>query len=352
MSPEPEVTPQICAVATAVPQTRYRQQDLGEAFAAGNAKIRRLYENSHIQFRHLILPEPLGTRQESVAELRTKHHDGALSMGVEAATNALASAGIQGSDVAMIVCVTTTGLLCPALSALLARRLDLPRSVRRLDIVGMGCSAALNALQNAAAFALANPWRHALVVAVEVCSAAYVVRDAMDTAVVNSLFGDGCAAVIVVASAEAKTTPRPRLIDFESLTLTDQIDGMRFELFDDRLSFVIRRDVPDVIGACCGEPVDTLLERHGLVRRDITHWILHAGGRKVIDAARKTLGLSEQDLRHTVDVLARYGNVSSAACLFALERLLLAGSPERGDYSLLMAMGPGLAIETALLQWW
>ena len=71
----------------------------------------------------------------------------------------------------------------------------------RTDIVGMGCNAGLNGLNPASAWAAANPGRLALMVCCEVNSALYVYDEDLTTGVVNSLFGDGTAAVALRASA-------------------------------------------------------------------------------------------------------------------------------------------------------
>ena len=86
-------------------------------------------------------------------------------------------------------------------------------------------------------------------------------------------------------------------------------------------------------------------------RDRIAHWIAHSGGRKVIDAVKINLGLTEHDLRHTSAVLREYGNLSSGSFLFSYQRLLDEGRTAAGDYGVLMTMGPGSTIEMALVQW-
>jgi hypothetical protein len=63
------------------------------------------------------------------------------------------------------------------------------------------------------------------------------------------------------------------------------------------------------------------------------------------------LGLSAFDLRHTSSVLRDYGNLSSGSFLFSYLRLQSEGAPVRGDYGIMMTMGPGSSIETALIRW-
>ena len=118
-----------------------------------------------------------------------------------------------------------------------------------------------------------------------------------------------------------------------------------------KFSFHLDRDVPYVLGSHADKPVGKLLDRFDLKVRDISHWIVHSGGKKVIDAIKYTVGLTAHDLRHTTAVLKNYGNVGSGSFLFSYERLLAEGNIKRGDYGVMMTMGPGSTIESALLRW-
>jgi len=97
--------------------------------------------------------------------------------------------------------------------------------------------------------------------------------------------------------------------------------------------------------------VGRLLAGTGLRRADIAHWLVHSGGKKVIDAVMVNLGLTRHDVRHTTSVLRDYGNLSSGSFLFSYQRLLAEGVTRPGDYGVLMTMGPGSTLETALVQW-
>lgn len=349
----PGATPRILAIGTAVPPQRYSQEEIPELFGLTDPKIRRLFRNSHIRYRHLILPTPGpdGMPEESIDALNAKHRNGCLEVGGDAVRRALDDQGLTPADIDFLVCVTTTGYLCPGLSALFIERFGFRDDVHRVDIVGMGCNAALNALQPACTWARAHPGRNVLMLTVEICSAAYVRNQTLETAVVNSLFGDAAAALIIRADESTTAGPYPAVVDFASLTLTDAIATMRFNLDEGRLSFFLDRDIPYVIGAHCHRPVQSLLDRAGLRRRDIAHWVVHSGGKKVIDSVKMNLDLTDHDVRHTLHVLESYGNISSCACLFALARLADEGAARTGDHGVLMAMGPGAAIETARLLW-
>ena len=106
-----------------------------------------------------------------------------------------------------------------------------------------------------------------------------------------------------------------------------------------------------MVGAHAEIVVDRLLSGTGLRRRDISHWLVHSGGKKVVDSVMINLGLTRHDVRHTTGVLRDYGNLSSGSFLFSYERLLQEGVAVPGEYGVLMTMGPGSTIETALVRW-
>lgn len=155
-------------------------------------------------------------------------------MGAEALEACLKRAGAELSDLRHLCCVTSTGFLTPGLSAQLIRELGIDRHCSRSDIVGMGCNAGLNALNEVTGWAAAHPGELAVVLCSEACSAAYAMDDTMRAAVVNSLFGDGSGAVALTADTgpgdEAAVAPEgPRILKFASCLIPDAIDAMRYD---------------------------------------------------------------------------------------------------------------------------
>lgn len=349
----------LVGVGTAVSPTSYTQQDVLDAYDIADPKVRSVFLNSAIERRHLTLPSPGsdGTRAcEPQGDLLDKHKALAVEMGAEALRACLKRAGAGLADLGHLCCVTSTGFLTPGLSALLIRELGIDRHCSRSDIVGMGCNAGLNALNVVDGWAVAHPGRLAVVLCAEACSAAYAMDSTMRTAVVNSLFGDGAAALALVAGDGVDTGPvpvGPRVLKFESCIITDALEAMRYDWdrAQDRFSFFLDPQIPYVVGAHAEPTVDRLLAGTGLRSSDIRHWLVHSGGKKVIDAVRVNLGLTRHDLRHTTGVLRDYGNVSSASFLFSYERLAREGVTNPGDHGLLLTMGPGSTLETALVQW-
>uniref|UniRef100_A0AAU2K571 Type III polyketide synthase n=1 Tax=Streptomyces sp. NBC_00049 TaxID=2903617 RepID=A0AAU2K571_9ACTN len=345
-------------VGTAVPSNSYTQEELLDEFAVEDPRIRSVFLNSAIERRHLTLPPEGadGTRQmESQGQLLAKHRLQGLEMGGRALQACLKEAGAEVTDIRYLVCVSSTGFLTPGFTALMIREMGLDPNCARLDVVGMGCNAGLNGLTAVAGWAAAHPGELAVLVCTEACSAAYVFDGTMRTSVVNSLFGDGSAAVALRAGElpdEVERESLPEILNFASVMIPEALDAMRFDWDDDevKFSFFLDRDVPYVVGAHAEGVIDRLLHDSGLRRSDIAHWIVHSGGKKVIDSVRVNLGLTAHDLRHTTGVLRDYGNLSSGSFLFSYHRLRNEGVVRPGDYAVFMTMGPGSTIETALLR--
>jgi predicted naringenin-chalcone synthase len=349
-------------VGTAVSGNPYAQEDVLDLLQLTDPAVRAVFLNSAIGRRYLTVPTATADgrrRQESQGDLLRKHREQAVDMGGRALQECMKNVSADLSDIRFLCCVTSTGFLTPGLSAMIVRELGLDGYCARNDIVGMGCNAGLSGLNTATGWSAAHSGELAVMICSEACSAAYVLDSTMRTAVVNSLFGDGAAAVALVGGERHEIGGRaagaagPRVLRFASRILTERIDDMRYDWDggQQKFSFFLEPDIPYTVGANAAAVVDRLLSGTGLRQSDISHWLVHSGGKKVIDAIMVNLGLTRHEVRHTIGVLHDYGNLSSGSFLFSYERLLREGVASPGEYGILMTMGPGLTIETALVQW-
>ncbi len=117
--------------------------------------------------------------------------------------------------------------------------------------------------------------------------------------------------------------------------------GLKIVL-DKGLTPFVRREL---VGA-----VEAFLKPRGLGRGDVTRWILHPGGRRIIEVMRERLGLTEEDLAPTEAVLSEHGNMSSVTVLYVLDEVLRRHRPRAGERGVLGAFGPGFCAEFALLE--
>jgi polyketide synthase Type III len=365
-APLQETAAAIVSVGSAFPDQSYSQEEIGALLGLENRVVKKLLRSSHIQKRHLYLPvKDARTGRlvpESAADLHAKFREGALEIGSRAIRNALDAVSLSTADVDYMLCVTSSGFMVPGLSSLFSRELGFDRKLLRADVVGMGCNAGLNGLNPLVQWVRNHPGQVALLVCCEINSAMYVLDETPRTGIVNSLFGDGAAAAVLTSYTENGTGPAPSspapygpapcVMDFESFCIPEQWAAMRFDwnAAAGKWSFYLDRDIPYVIGFNIREPLERLLERNGLDFSAIKYWVLHTGGGAVIDSIKLSLGLEEHDVRHTRSVLRDYGNISSGSFLVSLERLLAEDCASAGDRGVMVTMGPGAQIETALLQ--
>lgn len=352
--------PLVASVGIGLSENKYTQEEVLNKFAICNSKVRSIFLNSGIKSRYLTLPPSDQTgkiKHELQQDLINKHINIGVEIGKKAILDCLNRINASVKDVAYLCCVSSTGFISPGLSALLIKELGIPRQCARLDIVGMGCNGGLNALTAVNSWVKDNSDKLAVMVCVEVCSAVYIFDDSIGTSVVNSLFGDGASALAITGSKSylIKNTSDvlPCVIRTSSHLILEEIDAMRFswDQMHSKFNFYLSAEIPYVLGASVGSALDTLLEGTGVSQLKIRHWIIHSGGKKVIDSIRVNLCLTRYDLRHTISVLRDYGNVSSGSFLFSYNRLTQERVVESGDYGVMMTMGPGATIEMALLYW-
>ena len=106
--------------------------------------------------------------------------------------------------------------------------------------------------------------------------------------------------------------------------------------------------VPYLMGLKIPGMVERLLGSHRLRLEDVAHWVVHSGGKKVLDCVMYSLGLSRHAIRHSLASLRCMGNMSSGSFLWAYDALLREGVGRAGEYGIFITMGPGAAAECAL----
>lgn len=338
--------PRLAAVTIATPAQRFTQAELLGMAGYHDTRRRGFFEASDISGRYLYIDRARFRPNESVDELNDRFCRGALELGEAAARAALARAGWTASQLDFLATTTCTGRMTPSLDAHLIARLGCRPDVQRVHVGDTGCASAVVALQQAWNHLRAFPHHRAVVVAVEICSAAYFLDDRLESAVAHAIFADGAGAVALAGDGEG-----PALLEHRTLFRSEHLDAMGFEYPGGRPRVVLSKDVRRIGAQMMGEMARTLLDSHGLKREEVRYWILHSAGRRVLDRARLLLELDESALAHSRGVLKDYGNMSSATILFVLERMLRQESPVPGEWGLLVGLGPGFAAEGALLRW-
>jgi alkylresorcinol/alkylpyrone synthase len=344
--------PSIESVATALPRHRISQAEAAETARRVHAgredllKLLRVFPQSGVQERRCAFPPEYYATERSFEERNRDFIREGLILAEKAGRACLEKARVKASQVDHLYLATTTGLATPSLDAMLVGRLGLRSDVRRWPLFGLGCAGGAGALTRACDVLEGGPGGHALVIAVELCGQVFSTRATTPTDVIGAaLFGDGAAAALVGAGKGPRILARKSVL-YEG---TEHLMGWTFT--SDGMRLVLSREVTDFIGEKLKPAITTFLRDQGLSRQDVTHWVLHPGGRRIIETYHEALGLDENDLRWTRDSLARVGNLSSASILFILSDLLDSGTPQPSERGLLCALGPGFASELLLLQW-
>jgi alkylresorcinol/alkylpyrone synthase len=345
----------IAATATAVPPYTLERDDvktyIGKVFELDERRLDAMMtviDNARVYTRHSIFPVDYIVKPRPLAETSLDYQKHAILLGRQAAEDCLTNAGVTPRDVDMIITVSCTGFMIPSLDAHLINLMGFRTDVRRLPLTELGCAAGAMALARASEFVRAFPDKTVLIVSVELATLTFQRGDLSQANLISCvLFGDGAAAAVVTGRPAAG----PQILDAETHTFPNSLDAMGFDLRETGFHIVLSKDVPQMIRDRIKELVDGFLGRRGLTLDAMSAFILHPGGQKLLSYLEQQLGLCPCQTQLSWDVLARYGNLSSATILFVLHALLTKNTIKPGEYGLGAAFGPGFSAELLLLRW-
>ncbi|MEM9390479.1 MAG: type III polyketide synthase [Bacteroidota bacterium] len=353
----------ITSIGTANPENKITQEEVHHFMTRAHQlsddeayKLKTLYRASGITSRYSVLEDY--QRQDNFhfyansqdlepfpsTRLRNQlFADKALKLSLKAISNCL-PADFDLNQITHLITVSCTGLYAPGLDIEIVYALGLPTSVHRTGINFMGCYAAFNALKVAQAACSNDHSAKVLIVCTELCSIHFQKQKTDDNLLANALFGDGSAAVLVESNADAGL----RIADVACDLLPNGIEDMAWEIGDFGFEMKLSAYVPEAIK----EGIDKLLDRLGSTGNNgFQHYAIHPGGKKILSVVEDKLGIDKSQNSAAHEVLREYGNMSSPTILFVLKRLMEAmNGSNSGDRIFSLAFGPGLTLETIILE--
>jgi predicted naringenin-chalcone synthase len=353
----------ITSIATATPPYKISQNDVfafmqplfkSEALAH---KVRSIYHNSGIEYRYTSLPDFIPHTKDKLLfenitnsvllEKRMKVYEQESLRLSELAINKLFDESeVEPKSVTHLITVSCTGFMAPGLDILLARSIKLNVSVERTSVNFMGCYAALHALKHASYICKSNPQSKVLIVCVELCTLHFQSADDMDTLTSNAIFGDGVAACLV---SDQEDDSNGYLISNHYSELYYQgIEDMEWKLSSHGFLMTLTSRVPLHIKNSIAALAHRSLSYYNISLPEIDTWALHPGGRKILDCITQELSLQPEQVNSSYHILKEYGNMSSATILFVLKHIL--ENKPQSKQVMAMAFGPGLTMETMLLE--
>jgi alpha-pyrone synthase len=339
-------------IATAVPE-----HDVHDAFVIFAEKMladprlrtvfRRMVSRANIAHRYSFLDPQQGSGQFSSQDALEFYRPGhfpntarrmelfeqSAPLLMRKAVDRLALNQKERSGITHVLVTSCTGLYAPGLDFEIVDHAGLSTGVERTMVGFMGCYAAINALKLARHIVRSDPQAGVLMVNLELCTLHFQETQELEQVLSFLVFADGAAASLITSCEQGFA-----LDSFKAVTIPDTRSLITWKVSALGFDMLLSGQVPAELGRALHEG-ELMAERD-----DIHLWAVHPGGRSVLDAVEKGLGLPRDALAASREVLSRFGNMSSATVMFVLQRIMQQARP--GQRGCAMSFGPGLTAET------
>ena len=294
---------------------------------SSRALLRRVLQNaSGIEKRHFCSEDLEALFQEGPEALNHRFERDAPQLGLKALRSACEQAAIQPSELDALFVCTCTGYLCPGVSSYVAEKMECRDDCQLIDLVGLGCGAAIPTLRQAANWLQSHPEHTVACLAVEVCSAAFYLDDDAGVLISAALFGDGASASIWKGKETSTARAEVRTSDFNTLHLPENRELLRFTNAGGKLKNLLASTVPGL----AADAVSRLVPHEQMNHPE--QLLIHPGGTKVIDAISSRY--QDQELSASRSVLERFGNLSSPSIMFCLEAAMKSAGGDSNQFDL------------------
>ncbi|MGL4631840.1 MAG: type III polyketide synthase [Leadbetterella sp.] len=338
-------------ISTAIPPYKHSQsriyefmQSQTEFSDAQKRGIKLMYGLSGIETRYSVLNDFSDTDPEFFAEKSSRTIQERMKLYKEnailLANQAILGLNIDLSKITHLITISCTGMSAPGLDVDLVNSLDLEPTISRTSVNFMGCYAAIHAFKHADAIVSADKNARVVVVSVELCTLHFQNENKTDFITSNLLFGDGGAAALISSQKEGF-----EIKGFHSRIYRDINESMAWDISEKGFLMKLTQDVPAIIQENIRGFVEDALVKVNWDKTAVKY-LIHPGGRKILDVVIERLGLQKSDIDESYSILRDFGNMSSATIMYILGRL----KPQSKKPILMAGFGPGITIESMLLQ--
>jgi alkylresorcinol/alkylpyrone synthase len=340
--------PVIAGLAVSHPPLAFSQREMLALLGLdGDEFAETIFARSGVHTRRLFVSEESVRATLQARAPETEDHL------LELALAAVARLDFDPGDVGVLVTAGYWSLGGPTLGHRLMHELELPPGTDKYHVTGVGCASAVPLLRLAGQALRERPGEGALVIGTE-CVSGFMTRarpgDERTKTVGSALFGDGCGAALL-SLGDGPGPGAPRILATAVHQVPGTLDQVRFAVDEDDSFMRLGRELPAITEDGLPELVDEFLEPHGLDTSSIDHWLLHPGGRGILEGAQRGLGLSDDQVAASAAVLRRYGNTGTASSFFVLQETERMRSPRADELGLLVSIGPGVTVGLMLLSW-
>jgi predicted naringenin-chalcone synthase len=357
----------IISIATEVPPFKHEQEAIFD-FAdkiyskdeTDSRKLNYLYRHSGIKTRYSVIPDyglapadrqfyPNSPDLEPFPNLEKRMQwfaDNAANISIKAIEKCI-DGKIKKAEITHLITVSCTGMSAPGLDIEIMEKMELLRNIFRTSVNFMGCYAAIHALKLGDAICRTEENANVVIVCTEFCTLHFQKEISIDNITSTLLFADGCAAVLM--QPERSGSKGISVKSFFSDVAFKGKSDMSWTLASTGFLMTLSGYVPDLLQEDFNGLVQQALQHAGVSKDEITHWCIHPGGKKILEAIEKSISLPSESLCYSYQVLNDYGNMSSPTILFVLQKILneLLNNNQSGSAKIFAAaFGPGLTMET------
>ncbi len=280
--------------------------------------------------------------------IRNRHviaaHESTASMAEMAANRALKAAGLDATEIDLIIVGTSSpDRVFPSTACILQDKLGIADCVA-FDVQA-ACSGFIYALGIAHQFIKAGGAKKALIIGAEANSRILDYSD-RSTCVI---FGDGAGAVVVEATEEQGILSTHLHSDGQYKDLLYVNNPIKDQLEDGEKAYLRMHgnDVYKVAVKTLGRIVDETLDANGMVKSDVDWLIPHQANIRIISSVAKRLSMPMEKVVLTIE---DQGNTSSASIPLALDQAVRDGRIKKGHVVLMEAFGGGFVWGSALVK--